>query len=107
MKQILYIICSLFLLSTISSISLALPECPSSGYRSNCFGTYKWISGEFEGYTYTGEWMDNIMHGFGISGYPNGDKYIGEYKDGRPWNAKGYDKDSKIIAKWVNGVKKE
>ncbi len=45
-------------------------------------------------------------NGQGTETLPNG-HLVGEYKDGKPWNAKGYDKESNIIAKWVNGVKQE
>ena len=37
--------------------------------------------------------------------YPNGRKYVGEWKDGKKWNGTGYDKYGIIIGKWVNGVK--
>ena len=79
MKQILYIICSLFALSTISSISWALPDCPSSGYFHNCFGTYIWDNGD----KYVGEWKDDKRHGQGTYTYINGEKYVGEHKEGK------------------------
>ena len=31
-------------------------------------------------------------------------EYVGEYKDGEPWNGTYDDKDGKIIFKYVNGV---
>ena len=36
--------------------------------------------------------------------YPYGDKYVGEFKDGKPLNVTGYDKNGTILMKWVNGV---
>ena len=77
MKQILYIICSLFALSTISSISWALPDCPSSGYFHNCFGTYVWDNGDI----FVGEWKDDKRHGQGTYTHTSGNKYIGEWKE--------------------------
>jgi len=35
----------------------------------------------------------------------DGDKYVGEYKDEKPWNGTYYDKDGNIKGKYVNGVK--
>ena len=79
MKQIVYIICSLFVLSTISSVSWALPDCPSSGYYHNCFGTWR----DGNGYEYVGEWKDDLQHGRGAATFANGDKFVGEYKNGK------------------------
>ena len=50
--------------------------------------------------------MDGTPNGQGIETLPNG-KLVGEYKDGKPWNAIGYDKERNIIEKWVNGVKQK
>ena len=88
MKQVLYTICSLFLLSTISSVTWALPPCVANAeVWDNCFGTYEWSSGEFKGDKYKGEWKNNNKHGQGTYYYLaenefKGDKYVGEYKNG-------------------------
>ena len=37
----------------------------------------------------------------------NGNKYVGEYKDGETWEGTEYDKDENIIGEWVNGEKIE
>ena len=78
------------------------------------------------GSKYLGEYKDGKKHGQGTFTYPNGDKYVGEFKDGekngqgtftfsdgrkgvgefrndRPWNIIDYDKDGKIIGRYVNG----
>tara|TARA_B110000914_G_C15445894_1_gene438423 strand:- start:38 stop:1207 length:1170 start_codon:yes stop_codon:yes gene_type:complete len=42
-------------------------------------GTYTWADGE----KYVGEYKDGKMHGKGTYTYFNGTKYVGEYKDGK------------------------
>ena len=56
-----------------------MPECPSSSYFHNCFGTYIWDNGD----KYVGEWKDDKQHGQGTLTYADGNKYVGEYKDGK------------------------
>ena len=56
-----------------------LPECRSS-YMHNCFGSYTFPGGN----KYVGEWMDGKPSGQGTFTYPNDKKYVGEWKDGRP-----------------------
>ena len=88
MKKFLFIIYSLFSLSTICSISWALPYCNvNAEFWDNCFGTYEWPSGEFKRDTYIGEWKNNKKHGQGTYNYLaenefKGDQYVGEYKNG-------------------------
>ena len=65
-------------------------------------GTFIWK----DGYYYDGEFRDGTPNGQGTETLPNG-HLVGEYKDGKPWNAKGYDEKSNIIAKWENGVKQQ
>ena len=55
-----------------------------------------------DGSMYLGEYKDGKFHGQGTETLPNG-QLVGEYKDGKPWNVKGYDKEGNIIEKWVNG----
>ena len=61
-------------------------------------GTFIWN----DGYFHEGEFMDGTPNGQGTETLPNG-QLVGEYKDGIPWNVKGYDKEGNIIEKWVNG----
>ena len=56
-----------------------LPPCPSSGVFHNCFGT--WTSED--GDKYVGEFKDGNRHGQGTHTYTDGRKYVGEYKDGK------------------------
>jgi hypothetical protein len=80
----------------------ALPECPESGYRDNCFGSTTFASGskyvgEFkygsyngqgtytysDGEKYVGGFKDGTFHEHGTYTYTNGDKYVGEFKSGK------------------------
>ena len=58
------------------------------------------------GNKYVGKWKDGKYNGQGTETLPNG-QVVGEYKDGKPWNVKGYDKERNIVGKWVNGVKQK
>ena len=42
-------------------------------------------------------------HGQGTYTWSDGEKYVGEYKNGKKWNGTGYDKNGKIFYKYVNG----
>ena len=57
------------------------------------------------GSKYVGSWKDGKYDGQGTITFSNGDKLVGEYKDGKPWNVKGYDKNENITNKVVNGKK--
>ena len=63
-------------------------------------GTFIWN----DGYYYEGEFRDGTPNGQGTESLPNG-QLVGEYKDGKPWNVKGYNKEGDITGKWVNGKK--
>ena len=45
------------------------------------------------------------MHGQVTHTYKDGKKRVGEFRKGKPWNVKGYDKDGNIENEWVNGKK--
>ena len=55
-------------------------------------------------FTYVGEFKVGKEHGQGTYTWSDGSKYVGEYKDGEPWNGTYDDKDGKIKFKYVNGV---
>ena len=67
------------LLLSLASTAYALPNCPSdqSVRWHNCFGTYTYPDGE----KYVGEWKDDKMYGQGTYAFASGDKYVGEYKE--------------------------
>ena len=49
--------------------------------KGNCvngIGTYKWPNGD----VYVGQWKDGVMNGQGTYKFPSGDVYVGQYKDG-------------------------
>ena len=54
---------------------------------------------------YEGEWKHGFPNGQGTETYPNGGKYVGELKNGKPWNGTEYDKNGNIIGTVVNGKK--
>ena len=68
---------NLILLSAcLFSISIhALPPCPSSGTWNNCFGTYTYSNGD----KYVGEYKDGKRHGQGTYTFANGYKENGYY----------------------------
>lgn len=48
--------------------------------RAEGYGTYTWPSGD----RYDGEWFQGKKHGKGSDFFSNGDKYNGFYLDGKP-----------------------
>ncbi len=54
---------------------------------------------------YSGEVKNGIKHGQGTYTYKSGRKRVGEFRKGKPWNVKNYDKNGKIEAEWVKGIK--
>ena len=52
---------------------------------------------------YEGEFKDGKKHGQGTYIKTEGRKYVGEWKDGERWNGTLYDKEGKIIGKFMNG----
>ena len=55
------------------------------------------------GTMYVGKYKDGKKHGQGTYIKPEGRKYVGEWKDGERWNGTLYDKEGKIIGKFMNG----
>ena len=66
-------------------------------------GTYTFEKGKYEGFKYVGEWKDGTQQGQGTDSLPDGRNYVGEWKDGERWNGTLYDKEGKIIGKFMNG----
>ena len=76
----LCLILSLFLAS--AGEGFALPQCPGSYNPNtwhNCFGTYTYANGD----KYVGEFRDGKFHGQGTFTFANGNRYIGEFRNGK------------------------
>ena len=52
---------------------------------------------------YEGDWRNGKYHGQGTYTSKDGEKFVGEWKDDKEWNGNEYNKDGKIISKYVNG----
>ena len=52
---------------------------------------------------YEGDVENGKPNGVGFLTFPNGSKYVGEWKDHEKWNGTQYDKDGNISGKYVNG----
>jgi serine/threonine-protein kinase len=55
--------------------------CPENQteFQDNCWGEHSWPDGE----KYVGEYKDGNANGLGIRTWPDGEKYAGTYKDGK------------------------
>ena len=59
------------------------------------------------GTKYKGELKDGKPNGQGTSTFPDGGKYVGEWKDGERWDGTQRDKNGNINGRWINGVWKK
>ena len=50
-----------------------------------------------------GEIENRKPNGQGTHTYSNGEIYVGKWKGGSPWIGTKYNKNGKILGKWVNG----
>jgi len=53
---------------------------------------------------YSGEVNNGIVHGQGTYTYKSGRKRVGEFRKGKEWNVKSYDKKGKLETEWVKGI---
>ena len=70
-----------------------------SDWYNNGQGTLILPNGE----KYVGEWKDGEKNGQGTYAWSIGDKFTGEYQDNKRWNGIYYDQNGNIIGKYVNG----
>ena len=56
---------------------------------------------------YLGEYKDGKKHGKGRYTWSDGGIYVGEWREGKPWNITIYGKSGIIIMKYVNGVEQK
>ena len=54
---------------------------------------------------YKGDVENGKPNGLGVIIKTNKGKYVGEWKDDKEWNGNEYNKDGKIISKYVTGKK--
>ena len=60
-----------------------------------------------DGNKYEGEWKDGKKHGLGtLTFFNNVRKWIGEFREGSPWDVLDYE-DGEIVGKWRNGVRED
>ena len=87
-------IATAFLVTSVT-LGSALPPCPSNSNAtwSNCSGSYTFKSGD----TYSGEWLNDELHGTGIYNFKNGQKYVGKFLNG--------ERNGKGTYTWPNGQK--
>ena len=52
---------------------------------------------------YKGQVENGKPNGQGTHTYSNGETYVGKWKGGSPWIGTKYNKNGKILGKWVNG----
>ena len=66
---------------------------------------YKWMGfGDKDTHpVYQGQVKDGKPNGLGVLISTNGWKYFGSWKNGEIWNGNEYNKDGKIISKYVDG----
>ena len=53
---------------------------------------------------YSGEVKNGMKHGQGTYTYKSGRKRVGEFRKGKEWNVKSYDKNGEIEAAWVKDI---
>jgi len=83
---------SLYIFLGLLWCNVGFAEC-IKGDCTNGYGTYTWANGN----KHVGEFKDGIPHGQGTYTWADGDKYVGEWKDGIPHGLGTYT--------WANGNK--
>jgi len=79
MKKLILII--FFISSSYALAESQLPNCQGSDFTkyNNCFGEVTYPDGS----KYVGEFKDGLANGQGTLTSANGEKYVGEFKDGK------------------------
>ena len=114
MKNLLIILISILLLSSFitscgkngsSPVIVDNHKGKNTFYRWGEGGYYNWMRfGDKETQPmYQGQVKDGKPNGQGDLYLIDGRKYVGEWKDGRPWNGTEKDRDGNILGKWGNG----
>ena len=82
-----------------------LPPCSTFGYFSNCFGTETTANGN----KYVGEYKDGKPNGQGTETRADGSKYVGEWKDGKQ-NGQGtvtLPSGARFVGEWKDGKSRQ
>ena len=100
-KLLLFIIGILLAFSAYGQSNL--PPCQGSDVTkwSNCFGTATWPNGD----KYVGAYKDGNINGQGTYTFANGEKHVGDHKDGKP-NGQGtrtFANGDKYVGEWRDG----
>ena len=77
MLRNLFLLVPFLLLVHVTSV-LALPTC-NGDYRGPCEGSYAWPNGQ----KYVGEFRDDKRHGHGTFIFASGAKYVGKFRNGK------------------------
>tara|TARA_B110000116_G_scaffold213611_1_gene189883 strand:- start:48 stop:425 length:378 start_codon:yes stop_codon:yes gene_type:complete len=112
-KNLLITLISILLLSSFitscgkngsSSVIVHNHKGENTFYRWGEGGYYNWMRfGDKETQPmYQGQVKDGKPNGLGVLIYPDGSKYVGEFKNGK-WNGTEYDRDGTILSKIVYG----
>jgi hypothetical protein len=107
MKKLIILFCALSILFLISiKGGWSLPPCPadinpSPSHWSECFGTYTFANGN----KYEGEYEDGKRHGQGTFIFADGEMYLGEFKNGNYHGKSIYTfaNGNKYIGQWQGG----
>ena len=112
MKHLLIILSFILLSSFITSCgkNRSSPVIEDNHKGKNTF--YRWGEGGYYNWMrfgdketqpmYQGQVKGGKPNGLGVLIYLDGNKYVGEWKGGRPWNGTEYDRDGNILYKIVN-----
>jgi len=111
MKQSVYLLSIVFFLTLGFSKVWALPNCVdlwSVETWTNCYGTHVFESdSEWAGDKYVGEWKDGKLNGHGTYIHSDGDKYVGESKNNKRSGHGNYtySNGDKYVGEWKDGKK--
>jgi hypothetical protein len=85
--------------STLAQSSL--PLCSTNAYRHNCFGIFNFTNGD----KYVGEYKDGKHNGQGSYTAANGNQYVGTFKDGKHngLGALTFANGTKYVGEWKDG----
>ena len=103
-KQLLIILSFLLLSSFITScVKNGSSPVIGDNHKGETLYLWKTFGSKDTNPKYQGEVENGVPNGFGVLIFSGGDKYIGEWKDGKKWNGTWYDENGHITKEYVNG----